>query len=820
LDVRFARVAVPVPGLDLLTYHLQPGMHPLPGARAIVPVGRRLVTGIVVDASDGKGNGHPRATRAIHELLDDRAFVPPDIVQLALWIADYYLAGPGEALATALPPLSRRSSQTRLAIAEEGDHPTTDAWQSAVLRVLDASGPLGRGLVISRAIRVLGPLQADNPTARESAMRAVQELLRAGRIKREHTLAASGDAFKAVRIVLPAEDPADIVDSRRLGAKQREALALVAAQPGGVEMGALKLRGIPSSTIARLAASGLVRVATKRLDRDPFSMDPGSHEAHSPLSLPPTVEQCDALDVLEARARAGTFSVSVLHGVTGSGKTYVYLKIADAVLRLGRRVLVLVPEIALTPAVATLFRAAFGGRVAIQHSGLADGERHDQWHRIRGGGIDIVVGTRSAVFAPLSNLGLVIVDEEHDTSYKQEESPRYHARDAAVVRAQNVGAMVVLGSATPAMETYQKARNGRYHLVTLSRRVLDRPLADVHVVNMRDQYAARGPDAVLSEPLERALDARLHAGEQAIILLNRRGFSPALFCRQCGQSLDCPNCSVSLTVHKRAGRIRCHYCDYGAPLPPGCDACGGAYLEYAGVGTERVEAEIQRVFPEARVARVDRDTMTRRGAIADVLQRFGRRELDVLVGTQMIAKGHDFPQVTLVGVISADVGLGLADFRAAERTFQLLTQVAGRAGRGTQAGEAIIQTLVPEHYSIRLASRQDYVGFFQHEVAFREKLRYPPAVSLVNVVVRARSLGDGLRETNDLIVALGRDRRGFRVLGPAPAPLERLRGEYRVQVFLKGLDRRAMRDAVRRALSAHPHLARRASVDVDPQSML
>jgi primosomal protein N' (replication factor Y) len=510
----------------------------------------------------------------------------------------------------------------------------------------------------------------------------------------------------------------------------------------------------------------------------------------------------------------------LLHGVTGSGKTELYLRLATQVHARGRSVLLLVPEIALTPAVATAFRHAFGDRVAIQHSALSDGERHDQWQRIRRGDVDVVVGTRSAVFAPLARPGLIIVDEEHDGSYKQEESPRYNGRDVAVMRGREAGALVVLGSATPSLESYHNALSGRYELLTLERRVLDRPMAEVRVVDMREEYAVAGPDVIISTVLSEALGARLAAGEQAIVLLNRRGFATSVVCRQCGATLDCPNCSLSLTVHRAARRARCHYCNHAIPLPKACVQCGGQFLENVGFGTERVEAEVRAIFPEARVSRVDRDTMRRRGAITALLRRFAAGDIDVLVGTQMLAKGHDFPRVTLVGVVSADVGLGLADFRAAERTFQLLTQVAGRAGRGEIRGEAIVQTLFPSHYSIRHACRQDYGAFYREEIAFRQAMRYPPAVSLINAVVRAKTPDGAMQDAIELARGLRTTATPFRLLGPAPAPLHRLKGEHRVQFFLKGANRAGMRRALQAALASRPEIARRTIVDVDPVSVL
>jgi primosomal protein N' (replication factor Y) len=482
---------------------------------------------------------------------------------------------------------------------------------------------------------------------------------------------------------------------------------------------------------------------------------------------------------------------------------------------------VLVPEIALTPQVAALFRARFGAAVAIQHSGLSDGERHDQWHRIRRGDVGVVIGTRSAVFAPLHHPGLIIVDEEHDTSYKQDETPRYHGRDVAIMRGKFSGALVVLGSATPTIESYANALAGRYSLVTMARRVLDRPLARVEVVNMREEIAETGEDVVLSRALMRAMGERLERGEQSLILLNRRGFATAIICRQCSATLECPNCSISLTVHRRQNGYlgRCHYCNYQKAVPNACEKCAAPYLERVGFGTERVEAEVRRAFPQARVARVDRDTVRRKGSLVATLAQVARREVDVLIGTQMIAKGHDFPEVTLVGVISADVGLGLADFRSAERTFQLLTQVAGRAGRGERAGEAIVQSLVPNHYSIKLACAQDYRAFYEKEVTFRRAMRYPPQVAMVNIVVRGRTFADAM-DAARAVADAARGAKGFAMLGPAPAPLTKLRGEHRAQFFLKGTSRKAMREALQLALSRKASLAKRVTIDVDPLTML
>ena len=750
---------------------------PAIGARVRVPVGTRTVTGCVVDSPANADLTHstsgvrlqPDLMKDIVEVLDHEAFLPQPIVELCQWVAEYYLSGIGDAVAVALPPGAKHK----------------------------ASG---------------------------------------FRTRRAATLTPHGRSAAGAQ---------DVDAGIRLSAKQREALASLAGATAPVPLSDLRDRGVTADVIGRLAARGLVALIDEAHERDPFDAAVIRNVASDPARHL-TGEQAAALQQLEALSDTREFRVALLHGVTGSGKTELYLRLAQRVVGPasacahslasatadkeagphdggGRQVLILVPEIALTPSVAALFRSAFGDRVAIQHSALSDGERHDQWHRIRRGDVDLVIGTRSAVFAPLDRLGLVIVDEEHDGSYKQEETPRYHGRDVAIMRASREGALVVLGSATPSMESYQNAVSGKYTRIVLERRVLDRPLAAVRVVNMRDEYAAEGPDVVISRDLAASIEDRLSRREQVVILLNRRGYSTAVICRQCGDTFDCPNCSISLTVHsaRNGWRARCHYCNYSVMVPKACRKCAAPYLEHTGFGTEKVEQHLRDRFPGARIGRVDRDSVRRKGSLASLLSQFAAAELDVLVGTQMIAKGHDFPGVTLVGVISADVGLGLADFRAAERTFQLLTQVAGRAGRGERPGEAVIQTLYPEHYSVRLACRQDYPGFFEKEINFRRGMRYPPLVAMVNSVVRGRSFAEAMQTAAEVVRRLeARASGNFLILGPAPAPLAKLRGEHRVQFFLKGTRRAEMRQALRAVLSETPEIRRRVTVDVDPLSVL
>ena len=733
-------MAVPVPGLGLLTYNRPRGVaEPARGARVVVPLGSRSVVGCVVDPSAVAPDD--TELRELTRVIDTEAFLPAEVVDLALWVAEYYACGPGDVLTMAMPPAARDG----------------------------------------------------------------------------------GGAFKLRTRAFMADGSAALPPVR--GARRRALLERLAEVPGGLLLTELAADGFGPAVVRAAAAAGYVRLAEEIDERDPFA-GADHHWAASSASgqidgpRPLTSEQQSAFEVLTERARMRTFRTVLLHGVTGSGKTEVYLRLARQVMADRRQVLVLVPEIALTPALAGLFRQEFGERVAVQHSGLSAGERHDQWHRIRQGAVDIVVGTRSAVFAPLTSIGLIVVDEEHESSYKQEETPRYHARDVAVVRGRMAGALVVLATATPSVETATNAERGRYELVTLSTRVLDRPLAEVRLVDMRHEIATTGLETALSRPLIEAIERRLGEGEQSLVLLNRRGFATVVFCRTCAASLECPHCSVTLTYHRAARRMRCHYCNYAAHVPRACGECGGTLLEQAGVGTERLEADLRERFPAARIARVDRDTIRRKGAITRVLSAVARGDIDILVGTQMIAKGHDFPAVTLVGVVAADVGLGLPDFRASERTFQLLTQVVGRAGRGEKPGEAIVQTLYPQHYSVQAAARQDYAAFYEHEMEFRRTMQYPPVVAMVNVVVRHRQMEQAMGDAADLVARLRPHAAGVRILGPAPAALARLKDECRAQFFLKGRSRRVMREAIGVALAARPELRKRTVVDIDPVSVV
>jgi primosomal protein N' (replication factor Y) (superfamily II helicase) len=597
----------------------------------------------------------------------------------------------------------------------------------------------------------------------------------------------------------------------RTGEERTEAAILGAFSSDGAPVRAARLRRLAGGEIgmARLLRRGALeaRVITRRRTGRGSGVEFASE---APPEWAPDAprhalnpEQLRALDAVRADIAAGEFRVNLLHGVTGSGKTEVYLGAIEAALAAGRSALVLVPEIALTMALSRLLEARLGPEagVTVLHSALGDAERSAAWWAVRRGAARVVVGTRSAVFAPLERLGLVVVDEEQEASYKQEETPKYHGRDAALVRAKLEGAAVVLGSATPSLESYQNGRRGKYRLLELPTRVADRPLARVELVDLREEFQRTHRTRALGERLRAAITERLAAGTQSLILINRRGYSWFLLCRSCGAAVQCRNCSIALTWHKRQGRLVCHYCAFSRTAPAACPKCSGKYLYFVGEGAEQVEEQLRADFPEARIARLDRDSVRTQQAYRKILEGFSRGELDVLVGTQMLAKGHDFHRVTLVGVVSADLALGLPDFRAAERTFQLLTQVAGRAGRGELPGDVLIQTHYPEHYAIQFGARQDYRAFFEREAQFRRAMHYPPFAALANVIVRDAKLENAARWARQLAAILApAEERGLKVLGPAAAPLARLRGEHRLQFLIKSPRRSVLTETLTRAL--------------------
>ena len=613
-----------------------------------------------------------------------------------------------------------------------------------------------------------------------------------------------------------AADPSALAERAVLQRRLLESLPV-----DGTPVPLARLGGGARRAAAALQQKGWVEILEAPARPEPATQD---EDQRVPEEGPtPTPGQAAVLDLLQPSLEAGQFAPHLLYGATGSGKTEVYFRAAEAVRRQGRSVLYLVPEIGLTPLLLSKVSRRFPGSVAVLHSAVPRRQRAEAWKRARDGRATLVIGTRSAIFAPLPRLGLIVVDEEQDGSYKQDETPRYNARDLAVVRAREEGAVLLLGSATPSMETFQHARSGRYGLLRLGGRVSERPLPTVTLVDMREEYRKHGVIAPLSSRLAEELRACVDRGEQALVLRNRRGWAAAVLCPRCGERLTCSRCSVAMTWHRSQRRLRCHYCGAEEGFPPACPGCGADDLKLVGEGTEKIEELIRVAVPRARVERMDRDTVRRKGAHEDLLRRFDRGEIDILAGTQMIAKGHDFPRVTVVGVLGADQPLGLPDFRAAERVFQLLTQVAGRAGRGERPGSVLVQAFYPEHPVLLQAVDQDFEAFFDREIRYRRALRYPPLVGLVQILIHdkdpiqaeawATKMGEALR-------AAGAGR--LFIAGPGPAPVERLRGSYRQQILVRTAGRRRLIAAVEQAMVAvEGTIPRRAIViDVDPYSLL
>ncbi|HEY3929232.1 MAG TPA: primosomal protein N' [Candidatus Koribacter sp.] len=812
---RFCDVALPVPLDANFTYKIE-GADPAVGARVMVPFRQQKLSGVVVKVHD---DPPPVEAKLVLSVLDSDPVLNEQLIELGRWIASYYIAPLGEVFRTMLPLGAefRRATGYRI----------TDKGQEA----LYAGAEVGSSLRAKKDTEhqmleysVLNHL-AGGEVIREQSLRsatgASREVFRTMTAKKwiaREDLSAVRDASRTVDVAVLKE-----VNGKINANQQSILLALKAAPDGRLRVDQLRDlvadgKAVPRSTLQTLVKRGIVEIVEEPAGFSVSSLKPRK------LEFLFTPAQQEALRFINTGVDSRTFTSALLHGVTGSGKTAVYLSAMQEVLLAGRSAILLVPEIGLTPAVAADLYEIFGDQVAILHSGLSDDERAEQWHQIRRGEKRMVVGTRSAVFAPVADLALIIVDEEHDHSYKQEEVPRYHARDVAVMRAKMTGATVVLGSATPSMESYYNAEKKKYALLSLPGRVQARPLPEVEVVDMRMEFQETGHESVLSRRLVEEVNARLEKGEQAMILLNRRGFANFVLCRACGETIQCRNCAIALTYHKRDRKLMCHYCGFLAPVPRTCPKCHSEHIQFFGMGSEKLEELLHATFPKARIGRLDRDTVRGRDDLENMLSALHNREIDLLVGTQMIAKGHDIHGVTLVGVVGADAALGMPDFRAAERTFQLLTQVAGRAGRGDTPGKVLMQSYHPEHYVVEYASHHDFFGFYEKESRLRSWMHYPPYAALANVVVRSDKLNDALTWSG----VLGKwfesaPHEGVRVMGPAAAPIEKLKNDYRYHFILKSKSRERL-NAVLREMMAHagqkkiPRTA--VMVDVDALSLM
>jgi primosomal protein N' (replication factor Y) len=750
-------------------------------------------------------------------VLDVAPVFDDPLLRLGRWIADYYLAPLGEVFRTMLPLNAEFKRGTAYRITAEGQ---------MALHLAGMSGSSARSQRTpeeqAAEFRVLDYLAAQEPApgetiqVREETLRSstrVSKVVLTGMVRKKwlvrEDVSAVRDATRTVKIALLKSADG------KLNENQRKLIETLAASGGQVPLDTLQALEVPRTTLSTLVKRGLIEV----MEEPAVFTISSSKPRPSRLELDFNLAQQAALNRLREAVEMRKFSGILLHGVTGSGKTAVYLAGMRAVLEAGRSAILLVPEIGLTPAVAADLHQIFGDEVAILHSALSDKERAQQWRRIKSGEARIVVGTRSAVFAPVADLALIIVDEEHDSSYKQEETPRYHARDIAVMRAKMADAVVVLGSATPSLESYFNAKKNKYTLVELPDRVEQRPLPEVEIIDMRQEFQETGHEQVISRKLAAEIKERFDRNEQVMVLLNRRGYSPLVLCRTCGKTLECQNCAIALTHHKREHKMVCHYCGYTAPVPKACVHCGSEYVHFLGTGSEKLEELLHGMFPQARVARLDRDTVRGHEDFERTLNALSDGELDLVVGTQMIAKGHDIHGVTLVGVVGADSALGMPDFRAAERTFQLLTQVAGRAGRGQIPGKVILQTYFQDHYAVQYAAHHDFAGFYEKELRFRSWMHYPPYSALANVLVRSNQLDQALQWSGTIGKWFEQTRHeGVRVLGPATAPIMRLKRDYRYHFVLKSPSREKLNATLRAMLdyAARQKIPRtQVIVDVD-----
>jgi primosomal protein N' (replication factor Y) len=803
--MNFCDVSLPVPLDQSFTYRLPETLrHRIqPGCRVLVPFGTRKLTGVVVKLHDQPPEG---PLKEVLRLVDEEPVLDAELLALGSWISQYYCAPLGEVLRS-MTPLSGEVRKSKLYFL-------TDSGRDAARQLVMGASEEDSAVQVLQLLEAR-PLSASYLEKKlPTAAKVIRSLEKKGFIEIEN-LQAQRDPLRASATRLRASWLAVAPDDIKLTKRERELHAFLELHPGTHNLAELEA----SVTGASQAARSLAR--RKLITLEPESPTGVFASEGPPRTLNP--HQLQAYQQIEAALRSEKFQTFLLQGVTGSGKTEVYLKSIDACLALGRSALLLVPEIALTPAVAGDFFHRFGDRVAILHSAFHDAERAEQWRRIRAGLATVVVGTRSGVFAPVRNLGLVVIDEEHDQSYKQQETPRYNGRDVAIVRAQGAGAVAILGSATPSLESRYNAQRGKYTLLSLPERIEKRPMPDVEVIDMRQEFLETRKLATFSRRLVDMITERLEKGEQTMLLLNRRGFSSFVACRACGEKMECVNCAVTLTYHRRDRRMLCHYCNYAQKVPTVCPKCGSEYLNFIGTGSEKVEEELHRDFPTARIARMDRDTVSGKRHFETILHGFREGDSDILVGTQMIAKGHDIPNVTLVGVVSADVGLGLPDFRAAERTFQLLTQAAGRAGRGDLPGIVLIQTINPEHYAIRYASEQNYDGFYEKEIQFRKLMRYPPFAALANILVRSQKQEDALAMSTELGQMLDPAPEGLKILGPAEAPVPKLKSEFRYQLLIKAIDRKRLNETLRelrRFTQERKWSPTALVIDVDPLTLL
>ena len=789
------------------------------GMRVFVPFGRRRLTGYVVSLS--RRNEKNIALKPIEDLPDTEPIISEELLSLTRWIADYYQSSWGEAIKAALPAGLDDESLNKLALTNPGIHALECGTQSAAANHI---------LLTLREKQSLTAQQLERLLKKRFRAGALAKLRRDGLVETATQIRRSSLNYKhtkTIRLAATLPNAEEIGKLLNRSPKQRAVYEKISLEKT-ITLKELSNEFVsPSDAIRKLKDKGLVETFTSKSERElPATTPDPNWTPEAPLKF--NEDQKNCYTELERSIEQSEFQPYLLHGVTGSGKTEIYLRCIRRALDLQKTAIMIVPEISLTPQTVERFQRRFGTNVAVLHSGLTQKERFLEWKKIREEKVSIVVGARSAVFAPFKRLGVIVIDEEHDTSYKQDSCPRYHARDTAIVRARNQKAVVILGSATPSLESTKNADSGKYRYLSLGKRVHNRLLPMVKVADMKQETEKKRNFSIFSIALKKSLNERLERGEQAFLFLNRRGTANYVFCRECGFAFECPRCSVTLTFHGHEHTLRCHYCNFAASMPETCVDCGGEVIRFSGFGTQKLEAETRRLFPEARIARLDRDTARGRQTFESIHKKMINREIDILIGTQMITKGHDFPNVTLVGVIYADLSIHVPDFRSAERSFQLLTQVAGRAGRGKVPGLVIIQTHTPSHYVFKYVKEHDYDGFSEKELALRKKLNYPPFTRMVALEIESEQEHAGeilANQIRQVLVELLKEFQGVELLGPSRAALYRINNRFRRHLIIRAEDHRHLQ-SVARHLCELPELKKPSNarikwnLDVDPVNLL
>ncbi|RKU16716.1 primosomal protein N' [Candidatus Poribacteria bacterium] len=859
--MRYANVAFPLSVDQVFTYGVPPQLDPVlqPGVRVLAPFRRTKQEGIVVERLD-ETDLPPNRIKNVAECLDETPMFSPEILSLTKWMADYYVCSWGVALFSAVPAAVRTQKREQVRLLH-GFSGALGKVQKEFVALLEAEGELSLNQIVRRTGLSYQDVRSRITRLREKGVVETNVI---------HKPKATTQETVVAQLALPTADieaeiqqlknetpdvhenasPQRSVNRRHAAdVKRAEILQFLLDEGAPLATADLMKRVNTSVSLLRtLERHGLIRITRAQTVRNPLSSEPVAPTQPLPLNPAQTAAFAEIKNTLashtvgrvsnpDAFNRTKYPPTFLLHGVTGSGKTEVYMQAMADILESGKSVIVLVPEISLTPQTASRFVGRFGERVALLHSRLSDGERYDQWHRIQKGAADIVIGPRSAIFAPVQRLGMLIIDEEHSDSYKSDTAPRYHAREVAQKRSDLANCPVLLGSATPSLESFHRARNGRYQLLNLPDRVFDRKMPDVHIVDMRTELK-KGNRTIFSDLLRNSIEERLVRQEQIILFLNRRGHATYVFCRTCGYVERCDNCSISLTYHRETQQLTCHHCGSKRLTQQACPQCGNDTIRFFGAGTERVEQEVRKAYPKARVKRFDADSTARKNAHQQILAEFEQQKIDILIGTQMVSKGLDFPNVTLVGVIAADTALNLPDFRASEQTFSLLTQVAGRSGRAELEGKVVIQTYMPEHYCIEAAQKHDYLDFYAQEVVARDALRYPPFAHVATLLLRGKdeqTVIDAAHAARDQLEIWQADQERasqipnveettVEILGPAPAPLSKIEGKFRWHLLLRSTDAKKIGRLLKRFADEPPAIIKSKAIefviDIDPTNTL